>query len=305
MLALLAVCAMLSDARASSIELRHGSLTIQGTERTFYYYVPPDLIGQENYPLVIVLHSAKSTGRKVAENWGFLEVARKEGFVVLFPNGWYGEWNDGRNAPFRYKFFKKRKDDVAFLSQLIHEFVVEYKANPARVYLTGASNGGMMALRAACEISMQLTAVAPLLASLPRNLRANCIPGRALPIMMINGTADETTPMGGGPVIVDDEAYGEVIPVQETVDIWVQSNICSQSPSYGRRDEYRAARRVKGINTESYLDCNTGKVVLLYLLEDGGHFIPSFKRRKMTTEYEKEAGNFNAAQEIWDFFRQY
>ncbi len=290
-------------AQNKPIELQHAAITVNGVERTFYYHIPERL--GENYPLVIVLHSAKSNGKVVGENWGFLELSEKAGFGVIFPNGWYGEWNDGRNAPFRYKFLKHNKDDVGFLSLLIRQFEVEYKADPSRIYLTGASNGGIMVLRAACEISQQLTAIAPLLSSLPKNLKGKCSPKKALPVLMMNGTNDKTIPMDGGKMMVDREGYGELIPVYDTLDIWLQSNVCNYNPVYGKRDEFLAARKVKGIDTELYSDCNSGNVVALYLLKDGEHFIPSFKRRKMNTEYDKDESNFIAAKEIWDFFKQY
>jgi polyhydroxybutyrate depolymerase len=63
------------------------------------------------------------------------------------------------------KNWKKNIDDVGFFSALINHFVKIYNADPERIYATGASNGGMMCYRLACELSGKIIAVAALIAN--------------------------------------------------------------------------------------------------------------------------------------------
>lgn len=283
--------------------LRHNTIAWQEKERSYYYYIPSRLKDQKNFPLMLVLHAVGSTGKDAAGSWGFLELAEKEGFAVIFPNAYYGEWNDGRNSPI-VSIDNSDIDDVGFLSALIDRFVRENGADAARVYMAGVSNGGMMTLRAGCEISRQLTAIAPLLASIPGNIYKNCSPEKGLPVFMINGTADPIVPFEGGEVTLSGRHFGDVVSVRDTVDLWLEANICTAQPIYGKREEYKPTREAKAIATELYNKCASGNIVMLYILEEGGHSIPSFKRRRALVSFEQET-DFNAAAEIWDFFRLY
>ena len=69
-----------------------------------------------------------------------------------------------------------------------------------RVYVAGASNGGMMALRLACERTGRLAAVAVVIANQPWPQVERCRPTVPLPLILINGTDDPLMPWGGGPV---------------------------------------------------------------------------------------------------------
>lgn len=56
-----------------------------------------------------------------------------------------------------------------------------------RVYVTGISNGGMMSIRQACQLSGRITAAAPVAANMPELLTADCAPTRAVPMMFVHG----------------------------------------------------------------------------------------------------------------------
>ncbi|MYM21657.1 hypothetical protein GTP46_03210 [Duganella sp. FT135W] len=51
-------------------------------------------------------------------------------------------------------------DDVGLLAALIDLAVARYNADPARIYISGMTNGGGMAYRAAIELGPRLAAVA-------------------------------------------------------------------------------------------------------------------------------------------------
>ncbi len=284
-------------------DLKRGALQWQGIQRTYTYYIPDDIDLSTPQPLMLILHGLGTSGSDAAAHWGFTEVAQSNDFIAVFPDGLDGEWNDGRGISFLFHEHSE-VDDVGFLSALIAQFVEKFGADSSRVFMVGASNGGMMTLRMGCEKSTQLTAIAPLLASLPKPLYKTCLPERPLPVMMINGTKDNVIPFDGGAVAVAGERFGEVVSVYSTLGIWHQRNACNISPVVASMDEYKPDRVAKGITSELYAKCGSGKAVLLYRIEDGGHSIPSFKHKRSVFK-DAPRTPFNAASDIWDFFKRY
>ena len=69
--------------------------------------------------------------------------------------------------------------------------------DPARVFVTGVSNGGGPTARLACDLSGRLAGVASVAGGY-RTLRP-CTPERPLPVLEIHGTADQVFPYGGKP----------------------------------------------------------------------------------------------------------
>lgn len=284
-------------------DFKRGALQWQGIQRSFTYYIPDTLDLSQPQPLMLVLHGLGTSGSDAAANWGFTELAAQQNFIAVFPDGLDGEWNDGRGISFLFREHYE-VDDVGFLSALITQFVENYGADAARVFMVGVSNGGMMTLRMGCEKAAQLTAIAPLLASMPKPLYKSCLPEKPLPVMMINGTKDSVVPFEGGTVTVANERYGEVVSVHATLSIWQQRNACDISPVVTPMEEYKPNRVAKGITSELYAKCGSGKAIQLYRIEDGGHSIPSFKHKRSVFK-DTPAYPFNAAGDIWDFFKRY
>jgi len=127
-------------------------------------------------PLVIVLHGGGGTGEdqvKLTEG-GLNTLADKEGFIVVYPDGFDKHWNDGRSGEETgYRTQEENIDDVGFISSLISYFIKELNIDPKRVYVTGMSNGAMMSYRLACELTEKIAAVAPVAGNMPQNLSLN------------------------------------------------------------------------------------------------------------------------------------
>ncbi len=87
-----------------------------------------------------------------------------------------------------------RNDDVAFLSTLVTRLAATECADPARVVITGISDGGDMAAFAACALPGRFRAAVTVAASI--NPRAGCRPIR---IVAVHGDSDPLDPYRGGP----------------------------------------------------------------------------------------------------------
>ena len=69
--------------------------------------------------------------------------------------------------------------------------------DPARVFVTGVSNGGGPTARLACDLSDRLAGVASIAGAY--QAPAPCNPKRPLPVLEIHGTADQVFPYGARP----------------------------------------------------------------------------------------------------------
>lgn len=208
-----------------------GQLTHDGLERAFRFYIPEDL--SERAPVVVLLHGGtQSMDALFRPNAGgsqaWTDVADREGFVLLVPNGTNIDtgapegdnqrWNDCREAT-DAAVTGSTADDVGFLTTLIDWAEDRFNAPPNRLYVTGVSNGGQMAFRLAIERPGRIAAIAVFIAQLP--VDSVCpAPTAPLPVFMANGTEDPITPFEGG----EANGRGAVLSAESTRDVWGQAN---------------------------------------------------------------------------------
>lgn len=181
----------LSVANAAERALQVGTLT-----REFRLFVPSSVRGPA--PLMIVLHGGGGTAAQTERFTGFNKTAARERWLVAYPEGINKHWSDGRQHSDPRRQSVPGQDDRAFIIALIETLTREGLADPARVYLSGISNGGMMTLFAACQRPELFAGIAIVAASLPVDSR--CAPSRPLSAIFFHGTDDEFIPYGGGAV---------------------------------------------------------------------------------------------------------
>lgn len=162
-----------------------------GAVRTFDLFVP-DADGP--VPLVFDLHGTFSDGEQQRADSGFRVVAEAEGFAVAWPDSLGSEWASWAG------FGADGVDDVAFLRALVAEARSRVAVDPARIYVTGFSNGGAMAQRLACEAADLFAAFVALAAATPSNqlTTAACRPAGPVPMLTVRGTTDQLIPFEGG-----------------------------------------------------------------------------------------------------------
>ncbi|QEC49883.1 hypothetical protein FSW04_21470 [Baekduia soli] len=141
-------------------------------------------------PLVLGLPGSGQTAHDFASYTNYSALADRDGFSVAYPTatGARPSWNISGSLP-------GKPDDVAYLRKVIAAAVAAACADPARVGVTGVSNGGGMSARLACDASDLIAAAAPVAGgykSLP-----DCRPARPVPILEIHGGADHVVPYAG------------------------------------------------------------------------------------------------------------
>jgi polyhydroxybutyrate depolymerase len=264
------------------------SLEVAGVRRSYLVYVPATYQAGQPIPLVLVFHPAGGSGEGMARHTRFTELAEREGFVVVYPDGIGGRWNDGRRPSSR--------DDVGFVRALLDTLRRELAVDSSRVYATGISNGAMLSYRLACDLPGVFAAIAPVAGALPVTLAERCVPAMPLSVAALQGTADPILPYAGG-----GSPPAAVLPAERSVAFWAEATGCAPAtPDIEVSDSVTDGTRVRRI---SYPSCSGHRAVLLYAIEGGGHTWPggpAGSRRVGRVSRELDATSV-----IWDFFRHH
>lgn len=248
--------------------------------------------GDQKRPAVIVLHGGMGSARLMRANSGFDSLAKSEGFMLVYAEGTdFGEDRHAWNTGYLLRHLVRDADDIAYLDLLLDRLVAQHGADPARIYMTGGSNGGMMTFVYAVARAQRLAAIAPVVASM---FTFDASPSVPLPILIINGAKDDEVPLEGGlsrNPIVRKSQQAPFKPLEEVVEFWVKANKSRVQPE--TKTQGTAKRR-------SYAATPMGAATEFLVDSAGGHGWPGTKSRR---EGNTPIMSFSAAEVIWDFFK--
>ncbi|MBW1943286.1 MAG: hypothetical protein JRJ51_10685 [Deltaproteobacteria bacterium] len=261
-------------------------------ERRCLVHLPQGLDERNGFPLLMALHGRLGTGEIMSRQTRFNDVADREGWAVVYPDGIRRSWADGRGFTLADK---KGIDDVKFLERLLDALRTKWVPNVDKVFLAGYSNGGFMAQRMAVERSNMFDAVAVVSASIPTSVAGRFTPVRPLSMLFIHGTSDPVISYEGR----EDDESGDWLSVEYAVKMWVEHNGC-RPPALIRKDSPKGGGTTTSIF--SYASCRNETRVKLYRLESGGHVWPGSPVR---TEIDSGLNDhdIDASQEIRQFFQ--
>ena len=277
---------------------------VMGVRRTYRVHIPTDYNPLEPAPLVVVIHGAFDTAKGMEKFSGFSDLADRENFIVMYPNGigilgFLQHWNAGHCCG---KAASDNIDDVGFVAAAIEELRARLNIDPDRIYMVGFSNGGMLAYRFAAEKGDLLAAVAPLAASIGGRPSQEVpewhipYPVRPLSVISFHGLADDDVPYEGG-ISLHRGGTRTYWPVEKSVEFWVQRDACNPRPATTYLNNGR-------VQVKSWGVCREDNEVVLYLIENWGHVWPG---KFFTADLAEDdpLKNFDAAEIIWDFFRSH
>ncbi|MCA3626958.1 MAG: hypothetical protein IOC49_06915 [Methylobacterium sp.] len=273
------------------------SLWHQSVERKYLEYVPKD--GKTGPRSVLIdLHGLRPANWK---NWiapALQGLADREGLLVLRPEAINFRWNYAAPDAMQsagQKIGNDVADDVGFITALIDAKVSTGFADPARVYVTGDSRGGIMAFELMCKASQKIAAAGPMIASMMEKQLAACNPERPVPVMAINGTMDDNIFYDGW--IREGKRQ---LSTPEVMDFWRRQHGCSEQ----RGDPIPKREGVTGDRTSiwkiTWMGCRQEGAVLLYRVNGGGHSTPSLRVRSQD-EHGRRNQDFEAIEEFWAF----
>jgi polyhydroxybutyrate depolymerase len=293
---LVSVAAWLGQARADEVV----TLTHQGVERMATIYKPPGLPGGPA-ATVIGLYG-RGQGVEHFRDWLHLDAAaNREHFLVVYPDAIDKEWSYGRPIVREMATVNgEPADDLGFIRRLIDDLIQTQRADPARIYVTGASRGGLMTYTIACALADRIAAAAPLIAGMTEYQREACKPAKPLPIVSVDGTNDTDLRYDGWM-----DPLGRLLSIPETMEYWRVQNGCTKQS--GKDVQHRDRADPTRIWLIDWTDCTTGAPVRLYRVNGGGHQVPSLSPNAETNQ--QHFGNRNhdieTADEVWSFFKDF
>ena len=240
-----------SPARPHAAGETRETMTSGAAERQYLLDVPPSYDGAASTAVVIALHGLGSSAEQLRDMTVLDSAATARGMIVVFPQG--AEIPAGWNI----ENFPTEPDDSTFINDLIDALDETLCIDESRIYLSGYSNGGGMALRFACDSGGRVAGVAAVAATFP------ICQGDA-PLIAFHGNADLVVPYEGG------QAPGvtaTLAPVHRAASEWARLLGCDGLP--------RISRFAPDVELATYANCPTASDdTLLYTVLGGGHTWP-------------------------------
>jgi polyhydroxybutyrate depolymerase len=235
-------------------------------------YRVPDIHPGERRPLLIFLHGLGASGKTAFDVLHLAELGARERIFVLAPDGDVDHqkrrfWNAGPSCS---NFDRAPVDDVARLTALIDQWRARPDVDPARVYLTGHSNGGFMTERLACSLGQRIAAAASLSGAAPAS-ESECAPSAPLALLEVHGDADAIVHYAGGSVF-DSPALAAHPAIEQGFRDWAKRFGCTGEPKSG--PDLDLDSRLPGAETrvEQYPSCARGSVAL-WTVRGGSHYV--------------------------------
>ena len=199
-------------------QIVHDSLLIEGNYRTFHFLKP----SSNNASLVFIMHGSGGNGLQNRAGAKKLEeIAPKENILLVYPDGYKKFWNECRKTANSAANLENINENDFFGSMLTY-FKEKYQIDEKKVFAIGTSGGGHMVYKLALTMPEKFRAFTAFIANLPDTNNLDCGEKRmAIPIMIVNGTADKTNPYNGGEVIIGNNiSLGYVRSTDRTFQYW-------------------------------------------------------------------------------------
>ncbi|MEY3530431.1 MAG: hypothetical protein RLZ70_1499 [Verrucomicrobiota bacterium] len=244
-------------------------------------------------PAVLILHGGMGTAELMRTGTGFDALARAEGFIAVYPEG--TEFSQGRHAWNTGHLLRRQvrdADDIAFFDALIDRLVAEHGADPARIYMTGGSNGAMMTYVYAVARPRRLASIAPVVGAMFTHEKVPEVP---VPILIINGAKDNEVPLAGGMsgnALVRGAQSTPYKSAEATVAFWAKANRCAEPPK---------VNTVGSVTTRVFAPGPGGAPVEFVVDAEGGHGWPGRARGNRTDSVPIQS--FKGAERVWQFFK--
>ena len=132
-----------------------------GVSRQYKLYVPVGYDQKTAVPLLIYLHGAGGDYSEGEYSWSDSYVDSK-GFIFCTPSANDTEWGPHWWEFTAYHFWGLQvHTDSLFLMEMINKTVLDYNIDYSKIWLTGFSDGGTMALRFGVSLSQMLSVACP------------------------------------------------------------------------------------------------------------------------------------------------
>jgi polyhydroxybutyrate depolymerase len=262
------------------------SVQVDGNYRTFHFTKPS--ANKTDGSLVFVLHGSGGNGKDMMKAASRLaQQSATENVLLVYPDGYKKFWNECRKAASSLAN-KENIDETTFFNSMIQYFKSKYAISEQKVFAVGTSGGGHMCYKLAMTMPGKFRAVTALIANLPDVDNFDCTEAKvAIPIMIVNGTADPLNPYNGGIMQMGTVMLGNVRSTDRTFQYWaslagytgepIKELVADKDPADG-----------KTIERYTYKQKDKPEVVLLKVV-GGKHDYPN---------------DIDVHVEAWEFFKR-
>ncbi len=261
-------------------------------------------------PVIVALHGVGQTPAEFAEFTGFDKVGDRYKVAVIYPEGlsyskegWLG-WNAGFCCVGRVA---RETDDVGFVMAALDDALVKAKLDRSRVFVTGFSNGAMLAYRIAAEHADRIAAIGISSGAIGGDMGAGTPyyqipkPSRPVAVAIVHSLTDPFMIYhGGSSKTLEDEMHLRrrvTSSVADALRFWWENNDCDSSdPAYDDKD----------VAIELSYGCKDRSDVVLWTIKSSGHVWPGdlpiieIDKGKLTV-----AAPVSAAEAFTAFFLRY
>jgi polyhydroxybutyrate depolymerase len=266
--------------------------------------LPSRYSGRAAMPVVVDLHGYGVSAANMLKITRLGSYGNRDGFITVTPQV-------ARRLPYWQTGSKSK--DVVFLRGVISRVESTLCVDRNRLFVTGYSNGAVMASVLACVDAAQVAAIAPVSGIANP---ASCHPSWPVPVVAFHGTSDPLLPYTGG---LSAEAYKLPLPpgtkgnlsrllgdnapqstkgpsVPKTTAAWAKRDGCASS----------STTRVvaKNVALISYA-CPNGATVSLYRIRGGGHTWPGSVADSKAKALGTTTMAISADKIIWSFFESH
>lgn len=146
---------------AKQMRLTEYTATLAGQTRRWLVYLPSNYrkltAHGRTLPLVLAFHGRNGSGRYMAQQTGWHEVAEARGFIVVYPQA---EPATGANIGFSGSI-EAANPDVAATLGILADVTTRFAVDTTRVIVTGVSQGAAFTNRLAVQYPHLFAAIAP------------------------------------------------------------------------------------------------------------------------------------------------
>jgi len=131
-----------------------------------------------------------------------------------------------------------------------------------------------MCYKLASKIPEKIKGIAPFVANIPEASNNECINTKsAIPVMIINGTADGLVPYEGCWLVLGQDSTGVVLSTEETLNYWKNQLPCEPEFEMGKYDDINPNDSSTLEHYKYFCKDSQMKVELIKVI-NGGHTVP-------------------------------
>jgi len=282
-------------------------LTFGGLRRRYIVHVPAG--ADQPLPVMLALHGGGGSAAQFKADNGLDPVADAHHFLAVYPDGTGPlrttllTWDAGTNCC--GWALEHKVDDVGFLTAVIEDLARRTPIDRHRIYVTGHSNGAIMAYRFAAERADLVAAIVPVSGAMAM---ANFHPSRPVAILDLHSVDDPRAPYDGGigPPFPGTNSRVLHAPVKDGLEAWANNNGCRLSPDSVSTQVGQGVNAGQTATRFVYRGCRPGGDIVHIRFTGVGHGWPGAPQRPMMRGIlGRSTSLVDASEAAWDFASRY